>query len=1263
MKGVEMRDPSIRRVSYSLRYFTIMLALITALVMVFAFGSTAAARDEGTRRGESEPMEELPRGEELREMRRNTLEKLRADGNEVKEEGFNAAWAEAAAAGWDTPYQVSPGDFSMYWWPSMDTDTAGNLHMVYMDPIIFDVFYTSNQGGSWSPPISVIGNDLYGMCPDIFVDDWNNVHIAYMTTDMMGEDKIHAVSRWGNTWGPVQNASGADDDCWLPSLVRESGPGSVNSELHVTYADYDGMSIYIKHNQTTGGAWNAAAIVASGADDDCDYPSLAIDGGDGLHLAYEYWDGGGNAHIQYNNKPYGGAWGAASENASNGEIDAEYPSLVVDAAGEPYVTYTWFDTGSTDITIRHNHRTGGVGWDVPITASGADTLCTSGFWWSPFGFPMRGSRFAYDPVSGGLYVSYPSMDASGTLRMKANYYNPVGGYGVPETVLGVDQNMQTDIAVDPSGTPHVAWVHQDQLFFPNDLYLSTRAGPGSWSVPMPVPSETTAVLDTDCVVDIYNTTHVAAWEYSGGAHRVNYHSRDAVGNWSDGVRISGNDKGCVFPKIAVDQNGNAHVCYVSLDWGVPFLPVGNQVRYTAETNGWSAPITISGADMPDGEAAIAVDNSGIAHVAYNDDNLLEMHYVDNASGWSAPVAIPGGDTGGFLVNAACDTSNTFHVVYPDWPKPGDWRIRYASRSSSGTWNSATTISAGEPDTYAPDIVARSDNTLDVAYVADTGSGDFNVRHTTMPAGGAWSTPQTLGTDSDCSEPSLAADSLDQLHLFYEEPYSNLPCRLRYMKHDGSSWSGPETAAAGIEPVSFLIEGPLCSAGVSPDGVPCSVYEDGASLFYVRESAQPTAYFAEGFTGGDFQEFLCLANPQGADIQSTITYMFTDGTTQAQDILVPAQSRVTVDVNSVVGPDREVSAKVESNGDIAAERPMYFDYGDGWDGGHVVKGAPWPAINWFFAEGYTGEGFDEYICVLNPGDYNANLTFRFQTQSEGEKVISDYMVEPHSRVTFRVNDLLGSDYQTSLKLESDRPIVAERPMYFDYQGANGDRNWQGGHCVMGAAFMSNDYYFAEGTTRGGFEEWLTIQNPGASDINVDATYYLGEGQGAPVAKSYDVPANSRRTVYVPSEVGADKDVSAVLTSNSRFLAERPMYFDYHNGFPGGHCVIGTPYPSAEWLFAEGYTGDSNEFSEWLCLQNPGNTDAQVQITYYTQEAGVLPPKDLVLPAGTRMTISVDQQIGPNLQVSSRIISDQPIVAERAMYFDYDGWRGGHAEAGY
>ena len=52
--------------------------------------------------------------------------------------------------------------------------------------------------------------------------------------------------------------------------------------------------------------------------------------------------------------------------------------------------------------------------------------------------------------------------------------------------------------------------------------------------------------------------------------------------------------------------------------------------------------------------------------------------------------------------------------------------------------------------------------------------------------------------------------------------------------------------------------------------------------------------------------------------------------------------------------------------IVVERAMYFDY-YGRRGGHAALGVQQTSTGWFFAEGYTGPGFDEYICVLNPGD--------------------------------------------------------------------------------------------------------------------------------------------------------------------------------------------------------------------------------------------------------------------------------------------------------
>ena len=419
------------------------------------------------------------------------------------------------------------------------------------------------------------------------------------------------------------------------------------------------------------------------------------------------------------------------------------------------------------------------------------------------------------------------------------------------------------------------------------------------------------------------------------------------------------------------------------------------------------------------------------------------------------------------------------------------------------------------------------------------------------------------------------------------------------------------------------------------------------------------YFAEGCTArGSFQEYLCLGNVAGEDTHVRAVYLYPDGSGSEQDAYLPAGSRTTIDVNAGAGPNRDLSALVVADRPVVAERPMYFNYQGKWTGGSDVLGARSPSSVWYFAEGYTGPGFDEYICVLNPGDDAADLTFRFQTQEEGEVVRPGYTVGAHTRGTFKVNDVLGPGFQSSLKLESTRPVVAERPMYFFYQSM-----WTGGHCVMGSPALAQDFYFAEGTTRSGFHQWLTIQNPWPEKITVDAVYQLGEGQGPNVTEKYEVGADERATVFVPDEVGAGKDVSVWLScATHAFLAERPMYFDYQGAWTGGHCAIGATGPGSEWFFAEGYTGEG--FHEWLCLQNPGSEDVVVEIAYLTQEAGPLPVSEVAVPAGSRRTVFVNDDAGGGYQLSAgvQVKGGAGIVVERPMYFTFRGWTGGHDVVG-
>ena len=134
----------------------------------------------------------------------------------------------------------------------------------------------------------------------------------------------------------------------------------------------------------------------------------------------------------------------------------------------------------------------------------------------------------------------------------------------------------------------------------------------------------------------------------------------------------------------------------------------------------------------------------------------------------------------------------------------------------------------------------------------------------------------------------------------------------------------------------------------------------------------------------------------------------------------------------------------------------------------------------------------------------------------------------------------------------------------------------------------------------------------------------------------------------------------------FLAERPMYFDYRGagagGWEGGHCVVGAVETAGEWLFAEGYTGGG--FHEWLCVQNPGDTEAVLEVDYLTQEEGALDPRGVKVPPRSRVTLFVNEHAGPGYQLSCRlrVLSGPGVMAERPMYFSHGGRDGGHDVVG-
>ena len=316
---------------------------------------------------------------------------------------------------------------------------------------------------------------------------------------------------------------------------------------------------------------------------------------------------------------------------------------------------------------------------------------------------------------------------------------------------------------------------------------------------------------------------------------------------------------------------------------------------------------------------------------------------------------------------------------------------------------------------------------------------------------------------------------------------------------------------------------------------------------------------------------------------------------------------------------------------------------------------------YFAEGTTRANFQEYLCMGNSDDQaaSAQVTYLF---TDGTTKDASYSVPANSRSTVNVNSEVGAGKDVSIRILSSTPnLVAERPMYFNYNG-----QWTGGSDALGAVSPNTRWYFAEGNTLPEFDQYVTVLNPGDAAANL-TFHYMVEGEG-----EKDVPgqvgAHSRATFKTKDQIGNGKNVSLYLESTQDVVAERPMYFNYlglaQNNWTGGHDVVGTNSPNTDWYFAEGTTRKNSvdgAFEQWLCLQNPGTAPLIVTATYQLA-AGQGDPisKSYTVPAQQRLTVSVNNEIGPDKDCSVHLKSPSDFIAERPMYFSYhtSAWTGGH-----
>ncbi len=312
--------------------------------------------------------------------------------------------------------------------------------------------------------------------------------------------------------------------------------------------------------------------------------------------------------------------------------------------------------------------------------------------------------------------------------------------------------------------------------------------------------------------------------------------------------------------------------------------------------------------------------------------------------------------------------------------------------------------------------------------------------------------------------------------------------------------------------------------------------------------------------------------------------------------------------------------------------------------------------YYLAEGSTLWTFDTTLAVLNPGTDAAPVTVTFMKE-DGTTVVTTRVVAAGAQDTLRVADVAGMEavsFGTVVESTAGVPLVVER-----------QTTWDGGHGAHGSVaseMLSPTWYFAEGAQTP-FATYVLVANPGA--VAADLTLTFLRPTEAPVVRTATVGPQARATFWLGAVPElADRSFSIVVTASAPVVAERSVYFGTARHWDGGTSAMGVVVPSTSWTFAEGATGPT--FDMYLLLGNPNPTPASVTVTYVLTN-GTTVQRTYSVGALRRRTVCVNAEglgLAQAPGIAMTVVADQPVLAERALYWvaPYATWRAGHAGPG-
>lgn len=720
-----------------------------------------------------------------------------------------AAWEELAGSGRGGGVSNCATGCSS---PALALDSAGRPALAWQDTA-FEIFFRRWDGAAWQElggsgaGTGVSNNATYSLQPSLALDSNDDPVLAWSDGSSSTAGRNIYLRRWdGTNWielassGSGVGLSNCGVACRHPSLAIDGSDNPTVAWLSWNFSY--GRGVFVR--RWSGTSWDELAGSASGPGGLCDFcdgtsdyadqPSLRIDSADHPIVTWSAYDTGGvTSYRVYLKKFDGTSWtelaGSASAGINTRAGYARYPSLVLGASDRPMVAWAWSYSGAG---------------------------------WGPFyGIMLRA-------WSGSAWQEIGGSETGGGIS------NNVGASNAPT------------LALDSGGLPAVAWLDGISENYNSEGFLRRFDG-ATWNEIYVAHSgggisDTATASRAPTLAASANGALFVAWEEQIEQDAYIYlRSFDGAG-WQQ-LANSGSGYGLrdyIFParqpSIAVDPTTG----YPVVAWGQDTL---DDEIYLRRWNG-TAWVGLGGSDTGGGisnslnatdDPSLAIFSNGYPIVAWSNFPDREIYARQwNGSSWV------GANSGGGVSNTvgtnsrnpsvAVDASSRALLAWQDQPSGYAFEI-YFKRGSGGSWSALGTSASGggisnsAGSSIDPAVVADGSGNPVVAWTDDTpGNSEIYLKtyngSSWVELAGSATAGGISASAGSSGKPSLAIDSRGRLVVAWQDDSAG-DSEIYLRRLEGTAWVELDGSASGVgisnsdagsyHPSVFAAAGRICVA--------------------------------------------------------------------------------------------------------------------------------------------------------------------------------------------------------------------------------------------------------------------------------------------------------------------------------------------------------------------------------------------------------------------------------------------------------------------